>query len=336
MKKITIFTLLAICALSCQKGVQLSASIQNPNSDSLVIHNKDFKITLNGSKGKFEDNFEAPKGFYQLFDGAEFSKIYFSKGFDLKITADGKRFSETLIFSGKGSAENTYLLQKKREDFKLKESFKNTLPDDAQLQLVLRKRLADAKIQLASKKYEQDFPSLMLAEYEKENQEIISQLAVAKIKESSISALKDTQTDFELENINGGITKLSSLKGMIIYVDIWATWCRPCRDEIPYLKKLEEDFRGKPVKFINISIDEPKDRDKWKKFVFENNLKGIQLLADNAWKSQWIKDLKVTSIPRSIIIGKDGKIIDPDSPRPSSPEIASTLNKLLKLKKESK
>lgn len=331
MKKITIFILLSICVLSCQKGLQLRASIQNPNSDSLVIHNKDFKITLKGSEGKFEDNFEAPKGFYQLFDGTEFSKIYLSEGFDLKITADGKKFAETLAFTGEGSAENIYLIQKKREDQKLKESFRSVLPDDVQLQLVLKKRLTDAKINLASKNYEKDFTSLMMAEYENENQEIVRQLDVAREKESTIVALKDKLTEFDFENINGGTTKLSSLKGNIVYVDVWATWCRPCRNEMPHLKKLKNNFKGKPIEFVSISIDELKDRDKWEKFVLENSLNGIQLLADDAWKSKWIKNLKVTSIPRSIIIGKNGKIIDPDSPKPSSSEIEPYLNELLKI-----
>ena len=331
MKKITILIVALFIALSCQKGVQLNTSIENSNSDSLVIHNKDFKITLHGSKGNFKGDFEAPTGFYQLFDGAEFSTLYLTKGFDLKITADGKRFAETLAFSGNGYKENAFLIRKKKMDQKLKENFRNALPSEAKLKDILKKRLEDAKIQLSSEEYEVHFPSLMLAEYERENEEIIAQLAEFKVKENNLAVLKNTTApDFNFENLNGGTTKLSSLKGFFLYIDVWATWCGPCKTEIPHLKKLEEEFRGKPVQFISISIDEPKDRAKWQKISTTNNFKGIQLLANDGWNSQWIKHFKIVGIPRFIIIGKDGKVIDPDAPRPSSSESIATLNNLLK------
>ncbi len=331
MKKITILVLIAITAASCQKGVRLSASVRNPNSDSLVIHNNDFKITLKGSEGNFAGNFDAPRGFYQLFDGAAFSTLYLSKGSDLKIMADGKRFAETLAFSGNGSKENTFLLIKKKEDQKLKDRFRSAVPDDSQLQDILKKRLEDAKIRLASQKYDRYFPSLMLAEYERENQEIIEQLALFKAKENSVAALKNTPApDFNFENLNGGTSKLSSLRGSVVYVDIWATWCGPCKSEIPHLKKLEENFIGKPVQFVSISIDAPKDRAKWRKFAIANNLKGMQLLANDGWNSEWIKHFKIAGIPRFVIIGKDGQVADSNAPRPSSSESATTLNHLIK------
>lgn len=331
MKKITVLIVLAISILSCQKKVHLSAIFQNPNSDSLVIHNKNFKITLKNSDGNFTEDFEAPRGFYQLFDGKEFSKIYLSEGFDLRIIGDGKRFQETLAFSGNGSDENNFLIRKKKMDQKLKKNFQTEIPDDNQLQDILKKRLKDAKIQLSSQKYEQMFPALMLAEYERENKEIITQLAVFKAKESDLTALKNTVVpDFNFENLNGGTTKLSSLKGSFLYIDVWATWCGPCKIEIPHLKKLEEDFRGKSVQFVSISIDELKNRSKWKKFATANSFKGMQLIANDGWNSQWIKHFKITGIPRFIIIGKDGKIIDPDAPRPSSSESIATLNNLIK------
>ena len=164
-----------------------------------------------------------------------------------------------------------------------------------------------------------------------ENQEIKKQLDVARGIENGLSELKNKPTpDFEFKNHKGGTTKLSSLKGKIVYVDIWAVWCAPCRIEIPYLKKLEEDFKNQNIDFVSISIDELKDVKKWKKFVTEKDLKGIQLLADNAWQTQWIKHFKITGIPRFIIIGKDGKVLEPDAPKPSAPETATTLSNLLK------
>lgn len=332
MKKILFVALLATVATFGQTaGVKFNALIVNPNSDSLVIHNKEFKITLKGQNGKFSGNLNAPKGFYQLFDGSQFAFLYFNDGFDLTLNADGKRMGETISFSGKGAAENNYLLQKRAIDNKLKQSFGGTLPDDAQLQQVLDKRLSDAKVMLASGGYEPDFAPLMIAQYEEENERIKADLTAVRAKENGLASLKNTPApQFDFENHKGGKTKLSTLKGKVVYIDIWATWCAPCRAEIPYLKQLEQDFKGKNIAFVSISIDELKDHDKWKKLVTDQQLQGIQLMADKAWQSAWVKHFKVEGIPRFIIINKEGIIANPDAPRPSSSEIATILNELLK------
>lgn len=130
------------------------------------------------------------------------------------------------------------------------------------------------------------------------------------------------------ENFNGGTTSLDDFKGKVTYIDIWATWCLPCRGEIPALKELEKKFHGKDVAFVSISIDQNKDE--WKEFVKSEDLKGVQLFAENAFESQFIQDYGIRQIPTFIIIDKEGKIINADAPRPSSNEITGLLEGLLK------
>ena len=130
------------------------------------------------------------------------------------------------------------------------------------------------------------------------------------------------------ENFNGGTTSLDDFKGKVIYIDIWATWCLPCRGEIPALKELEKKFHGKDVAFVSISIDQNKDE--WKEFVKSEDLKGVQLFAENAFESQFIQDYGIRQIPTFIIIDKEGKIVNADAPRPSSDEITGLLEGLLK------
>lgn len=67
-------------------------------------------------------------------------------------------------------------------------------------------------------------------------------------------------TDYE--NYAGGTTSLDDLKGKYVYIDVWATWCGPCKAEIPFLKEVEEEYRDKNIEFVSISIDQDKDRDK--------------------------------------------------------------------------
>ena len=135
---------------------------------------------------------------------------------------------------------------------------------------------------------------------------------------------------FKYENHKGGVTSLEDLKGKYVYVDVWATWCGPCRQEIPFLQKTEVAYHGKNIEFVSISIDEQKNHDKWSKFVTEKNLGGIQLLADKDWKSDFVKGYKIDGIPRFILISPEGKIVNADAPRPSSPELVTLLDSLVK------
>lgn len=136
--------------------------------------------------------------------------------------------------------------------------------------------------------------------------------------------------NFEYEDINGDKVSFSSLQGKLVYVDMWATWCGPCIKQIPYLKQLEEDFHGEDIVFVSISIDEAKDKAKWKKFVEAKELGGIQLIADKAWDSEIVKNYEVKGIPRFMIFDKEGNVVNDNAMRPSQPELKAQLLELLK------
>jgi len=123
---------------------------------------------------------------------------------------------------------------------------------------------------------------------------------------------------FNYENHKGGETSLADLKGKVVYVDVWATWCGPCKREIPFLKEVEEEYHNENVAFVSISIDVEKDYEAWRTMVSEKELGGIQLMADKDWKSKFVTGFEIRGIPRFILIGPDGNIIDASAPRPSS------------------
>lgn len=135
---------------------------------------------------------------------------------------------------------------------------------------------------------------------------------------------------FNYENYNGGTTSLESLRGKLVYIDVWATWCGPCRMEIPYLKQLEKDFHNQAIEFVSISIDEQQNKSIWKNFIEKEQLKGIQLIANDAWRSQFVVDCLIKGIPRFMLIDKSGNIIDIDAPRPSDPQTKELISTLLK------
>lgn len=133
---------------------------------------------------------------------------------------------------------------------------------------------------------------------------------------------------FSFENIDSSTTSLDDLNGKNVYIDVWATWCGPCIAEIPALKELEKTYHGKNIEFVSISIDDYKDKEKWKKMVENKELKGTQLIADKDWKSDFVKQYAINGIPRFILLDTEGNIVSADAPRPSDPKIREMLNRL--------
>ncbi|WP_298709580.1 TlpA disulfide reductase family protein [Chitinophaga sp.] len=133
--------------------------------------------------------------------------------------------------------------------------------------------------------------------------------------------------NFNYPDLAGKEVSLAGLKGKVVVVDMWATWCGPCKAEIPHLKKLETDMHGKDVVFVSISVDEEKDKEKWANFVQKESLGGVQLFA-SGW-SGMTKFYGVNAIPRFMVFDKAGKIVNVDAPRPSQPELKSLIQTLL-------
>lgn len=156
------------------------------------------------------------------------------------------------------------------------------------------------------------------------------QLKILEDKASELYEAKkgERAIDFTCPDANGKMHSLSDYKGKVVVVDVWATWCGPCRAELPHLKKLEKAMEGKDVVFIGVSVDEKKNYEKWKKFLVEEQLPGVQLFADG-W-SKITKDYKITGIPRFMVFAKDGSIVESHAPRPSDPSLQDMIESELR------
>ena len=133
--------------------------------------------------------------------------------------------------------------------------------------------------------------------------------------------------ELTLEDSEGNEVHLADLQGKYTYIDLWATWCGPCIKEIPSIQELEKDYHGKNIQFVSISVDDEKDHEKWKSFVSERNLTGIQLIADKEADSIIKKSFNIKSIPRFIFLDPEGKIIDATAPFPSDPLLKEVFEK---------
>ena len=136
--------------------------------------------------------------------------------------------------------------------------------------------------------------------------------------------------EFSYAAIDGKKVSLKSLRGKYVYIDVWATWCAPCKAEIPFLQKVEHDYKDKNIHFVSLSVDKIADKGKWASYVRDNKLGGIQVMADKDFSSDFIKGYNIMSIPRFILIDPEGRIVDGDAKRPSDTNLRAQFDKLLK------
>jgi thiol-disulfide isomerase/thioredoxin len=133
--------------------------------------------------------------------------------------------------------------------------------------------------------------------------------------------------DFKYADVNEKMHALSDYRGHVVLVDVWATWCAPCKAEIPHLEQLVEHFKNDDVVFISVSVD--KDQAKWEQFVKEKEMKGVQLIADKAFKSKIVSDYVINGVPRFMLFDKEGKIVSVNAARPSNPRLKKMIEEQL-------
>jgi thiol-disulfide isomerase/thioredoxin len=135
----------------------------------------------------------------------------------------------------------------------------------------------------------------------------------------------DIAVDFKTHDVKNNTVSLSDFKGKIIYIDLWAPWCGPCLEDMPFLDSLRKKYADNPeIVFLSLCLDQ--NTDMWRKYIQKNNPTGLQLYTN--W--QQLIPYKVTSIPRAIIIGKDFKVVKMNAPTPSHPGLPAFLDALLK------
>ena len=147
---------------------------------------------------------------------------------------------------------------------------------------------------------------------------------------STIPAVALTPTSLEDANSRVVDFKDITTKSKVTYIDFWASWCGPCKGEMPASQSLREEYASKGVNFVYISLDE--DKSDWasanKNFALPD---GHSFVLPNSSGSEIPTRFNISSIPRYVLMDANGNVVDDNAPRPSETErIKESLDKMLK------
>jgi len=144
------------------------------------------------------------------------------------------------------------------------------------------------------KKYDQSFPILM---------------APLKKRINGVGSFEDgaVAPDFVQKTPEGEDLKLSDLRGKVVLVDFWASWCGPCRKENPHVKELYEKYNHRGFEILGVSLDRTKAS--WERAIKQDGLEWHHVSDLKGWKNEVAKMYSVSSIPHTILLDQEGRII---------------------------
>lgn len=131
-----------------------------------------------------------------------------------------------------------------------------------------------------------------------------------------LNAVRKKAFDFLLQDSTGKDYRLADFKGKMLFIDFWASWCAPCKAQIPHQKELEKAYAGKDIVFASVSLD--KSKPAWLKAVRDEDLHGTILHAKGDFKNEFPKAYGIESIPRYMLIDADGYIISDNMMKPEN------------------
>lgn len=349
MKKLGILLLMVIIIVSCGPEhptdyMSISGKIENSKDSILLLRGPSLtkRVTIKPD-GTFKDSLIVKKkGNHEMFLGKTRAFLYLANGFDLVFNADADAFNQEIIFEGIGAETNNFI----NSQYLFQKSFGNPAKFFELDKVAYYSRLDSIEKGIDSiMKIYPNTDTTVINQSKKLNTRFLTNMRREQVYDSQhkryleLKALNDKiakgQPSPEFKNYlnyRGGKSSLSDFRGKYVYIDLWATWCKPCIAQFPTLKKLEEEYRNKNITFISISTDDDKTARSWEKArklwrdaIKKYKLKGVQLFAG---ETQFARDYLVGTIPRFILIDPKGNIVDSNAPRPGDPKLKALFNEL--------
>ena len=152
---------------------------------------------------------------------------------------------------------------------------------------------------------------------------------------SSKSAYTVGQTApaFKTKTVDGKTLSFpADYKGKIVLLDFWATWCAPCRAELPNVVSAYQQYHPKGLEILSISLDQPRQGPQVLKFVQDNNMSWPQIYDGKFWKADLALEYGIHSIPRPILVDGDTGVIIAEGPGARGTRLAPAIEQGLAAK----
>ena len=340
MKNISVILFSLLLLSSCGKShpkeyLTLSGKLENNKDTIISIANQQgvIKKIVIKEDGRFKDTLKVEKAAIYTFltSNNKRSPIYLKNGYNISLKGDADDFMNSFKFYGEGSDNSNFILA---------QVAKSQSIGNPQVILNLEENAFKEKVNQLKFEYDSilnaynNLDSTLYNTIKKQNQQVVTYFNNAYEKNRFMSKGKPSPKFENYIDIKGGTKSLDSFKGKYVYIDVWATWCGPCIQQIPFLQSLEKEYHNKNIEFVSISTDESRRsggsweaaEKKWRNFVKKKNMTGVQLWSGQDFSFQ--QAYQINAIPRFIIIDPEGKIVDANAPRPSEPRLKDLFTSL--------
>ena len=320
---------------SCKEEIKNPISVIEVNVtnqqllDSLIIYDKDKSWEIKSilrfkESNRVIDTMKILENkFYQIYsflDGkqGELGELVISPNSEITLFIDEKELFESIDYSGNFKLSNNFLAYSKKYQNLLSEMVRNGIKQE-ELEILIHEKGELINKKGISLNVVDSISSYVKLKFD-EFSDILKQKNIKYLYKTSI--VDKIGNNFFFKDIKNNVKTLKDFKGKYVYIDVWATWCKPCKVEHTFLKQLEEHFSyNNKLQIISISTD--REYDKWEKYITKNSIKGVQLYSGS--NSDFVKFYDIGALPRFIFLDKEGKVISPDEIRPSN---SKTLEKL--------
>lgn len=300
--------------------------------------------TLN-DKGEFEFVNYTPKiGFYRLrLTQQNFAMLVLDSSDKVNLTADIKDITST--YKTEGSPETKLFLE--FADLSKKRELRLDSLNKAFMMLIEPIKMDTAKVEAISKTFEEPYNNIVnplneaMIEKIKQNTTMYSCIMAIQslepdkypdlfkaldaglskkfpndnnikmfhdmVQRLSTTEIGQLSPDIVLPSPDGKEIALSSLRGKVVLVDFWASWCGPCRKEMPNVVQAYAKYKNKGFEIYGVSLDQDKDR--WVEAIAKDGITWPQVSELKQWESQVVKQFNIQGIPYTLLLDREGKIL---------------------------
>lgn len=145
------------------------------------------------------------------------------------------------------------------------------------------------------------------------------------VNAQEVANITDPRLEIKLPTVKGDTITLASLKGKVVLLDFWASWCGPCRTANRHLVKLYSKYQPQGFEIFSVSVDD--DKRAWEKAIEKDKITWLQVIDPKNWGAQSAVNWGISVLPTTFLINKKGDVVAID---PQPKQLEATIRKLLK------